>query len=218
VLVDAGASWPGGDEGRRTVVPYLSRRGGRIEAFVLSHPDADHVGGAAAVIERLKPRLFWDGAYVSPSAPYRLALRSARERGVEWRRVSAGDSLVLDGVVITVLSPDPVWLAEGPSSNDASVVVRVRFGAVRFLLVGDAESAQESWLLRRDRAALAADVLKIGHHGSRTSTAVEFLDAVGPRVAVVSVGAGNRFGHPAPEVVARLTARGIPLWRTDRLG
>lgn len=218
LLVDAGASWPGGDEGRRTVVPYLSRRGGEVVAFVLSHPDADHVGGAEAVIERLGPRAFWDGAYVSPSAPYRAALRAAQVRGVPWRRVLAGDSLVVDGVTVTVLSPDPHWLSTRPSANDASVVLRVRFGAVRFLLVGDAESAQEEWLLARDALALRADVLKLGHHGSRTSTAPRFLDAVAPRVAVVSVGAGNRFGHPAPEVLRRLAERGIPLWRTDRLG
>ncbi|HLV26984.1 MAG TPA: DNA internalization-related competence protein ComEC/Rec2 [Gemmatimonadales bacterium] len=218
VLVDAGASWPGGDEGRRTVVPYLSRKGGRIEAFVLTHPDADHVGGAAAVLDRLRPDEFWDGAYVAPGTPYREALRVAQERGISWRRVSAGDSLLLDGVLFKVLSPDPAWLAENPGSNDASVVLLVQFGAVRFLLVGDAEAAQESWLVRRDSAALRADVLKVGHHGSKTSTGARFLNAVNPRLAVVSVGAGNRFGHPAPEVVSRLTMRGIPLWRTDRLG
>lgn len=218
VLVDAGASWPGGDEGRRSVVPYLARRGGRVHAFVLSHPDADHVGGAAAVLDRLRPREFWDGAYVSPGMPYREALRVASERGIGWRRVTAGDSLKLDGVSFKILSPDPVWLAENPGSNDASVVLRVQYGRVRFLLVGDAEAAQESWLVRRDSAALGADILKLGHHGSRTSTGVRFLDAVQPRLAVVSVGAGNRFGHPAPEVVSRLAMKGIPLWRTDYLG
>lgn len=218
VLVDAGASWPGGDEGRRSVVPYLARRGGKVHAFVLSHPDADHVGGAAAVLDRLRPREFWDGAYVAPGAAYREALRIAKERGITWRRVSSGDSLNLDGVSFKVLSPDPIWLAENPGANDASVVLRVQYGRVRFMLVGDAEAAQESWLVRRDSAALGADVLKLGHHGSRTSTGTRFLNAVQPRLAVVSVGAGNRFGHPAPEVVARLAMKGIPLWRTDYLG
>ena len=218
MLVDAGASWPGGDEGSRTVVPYLMRRGARVSTFVLSHPDADHVGGAAAVMQRLRPGEFWDGAYVSPSAPYRDALRVARDQGVHWRRVAAGDSTVMDGVVVTVISPDPEWLATGPSSNDASVVLRIRFGSVRFLLVGDAESGQEARMVARDPELLDAEVLKLGHHGSRTSTTATFLDAVDPLLAVVSVGAANRFGHPADEVVARLDSRDIPLWRTDRFG
>jgi competence protein ComEC len=118
---------------------------------------------------------------------------------------------------MTVLAPDSAWTASLEDPNDASVVVLVRTGAVRFLLVGDAERAQEAWLLDHV-SSLRADVLKVGHHGSRTSSATEFLDAVAPRAAVISVGAGNMYGHPSPEVLGALAERGTEVLRTDLMG
>jgi competence protein ComEC len=98
-------------------------------------------------------------------------------------------------------------------------VLRVSYGAHRFLLTGDAEREEEAWLLEHyEHEALRADVLKLGHHGSRTSSSPPFLDAVEPRVTVASVGTGNRYGHPSPETLAALLAREVPVFRTDRLG
>ncbi len=219
VLVDAGRVWQGGDAGRRTVVPYVRRRGGDVALFVLSHPDADHVGGAPSVLEALRPAHWWDPGFVHGSDVYRDALRVAERRGIPWRRVQAGDSLMFDGVLLRVLGPDSSWTAShGVSANDASVVLMVQHGRVRMLLTGDAEAAEESWLVNRWGGALAATVLKIGHHGSRTSSTPAFLDAVRPRIALVSVGAGNRYGHPAPDVMAALRERGVDILRTDRDG
>ncbi|HVE79415.1 MAG TPA: DNA internalization-related competence protein ComEC/Rec2 [Gemmatimonadaceae bacterium] len=218
VLFDAGRSGPGGG-GARVVLPYVQRRGGAVVAFVLSHPHADHAGGAAAVLRAMRPAEYWDAAFAGSSTPYRESLAAARAGRLAWRRVHPGDSLRVDGVTVRFLAPDSTWTAALTDPNLASTVARVEYGAVRFLLVGDAEAAEEDWLLRRWPAVdLTADVLKVGHHGSATSTTSAFLRAVRPRLALISVGAGNRYGHPSPGVLRRLAGTGAAVARTDRLG
>ncbi|MDQ6886970.1 MAG: DNA internalization-related competence protein ComEC/Rec2 [Gemmatimonadota bacterium] len=218
ILVDAGRSWPGGDEGRREVIPYLRRRGGDLALFVLSHPHSDHAGGAATVISALRPREYWDGAYVGGSAPYLESLRAAARAGARWRHVRPGDDITLDGVHLVVLAPDSGWMRTLRDANEGSVALRVEYGLVRFLLVGDAERGEEDWLLRHRPDDLAADVLKVGHHGSSTSSTPAFLATVKPRAAVISVGAGNRYGHPSPAVVGALERASVDVLRTDRVG
>jgi competence protein ComEC len=224
VLFDAGRPGRGAEAGARVVVPYLRRRGGDLVAVVLSHPHADHVGGAAEVVRRLRPAWVWDAGYPLGSETYGEVLAAARATGARWRRVRPGDSLVVDGVALHVLAPDPAWTAALDDPNSASVVVSARFGRVRFLLVGDAEAAEERWLGERARgdpavaAALRADVLKVAHHGSRTSSTAEFVARVRPRLALVSVGAGNSYGHPSPLVLDRLRRAGAQVLRTDADG
>lgn len=218
ILVDAGRAWRGGDAGRTTVIPYIRRLGGSLAAFVLTHPHADHAGGAATVLRALRPALFWDGAYVGTSDTYREALEAARAAGITWERVRPGIRRVIDDVELEFLAPDSAWARELADPNEASVVVRARYRAVRFLLVGDAEREEERWLVARDSLALRADVLKVGHHGSTTSTTERFLRAVRPSIALVSVGAGNTYGHPGPQVLASLAASGATVLRTDRQG
>jgi competence protein ComEC len=218
VLVDAGPAWRGGDAGRSTVVPYIARRGGTVEALVLSHPHTDHVGGAAAVVHALRPRFVYDAAFVGTAPAYAAVLGGVRTTAGRWQRARAGDSLEIDGLWITFLAPDSAWTASQREANDASIVVRVRHGAVSALLVGDAERAEEEWLVRRYGGSLEATVLKVGHHGSRTSSSADFLDAVRPAVAMISVGALNSFGHPSPETLQALASRRVRLLRTDQDG
>ena len=218
VLMDAGREWQGGDAGRKTVLPYLRRRGGALVAFVLSHPHADHAGGAASVIERGRPALYVDAGYPEPSGPYIRSLASARRTGTRWVRARPGDSLAIDGVVVHWLAPDSTWAAGLSDPNDASTVALVTYGRVRFLLTGDAEAPEEGWLLAHARHPLRADVLKVAHHGSRTSTTPAFLAAVAPRVALVSVGAGNVYRLPNSDVLDRLSASGAEIHRTDEEG
>ncbi|MEY4857507.1 MAG: hypothetical protein RLZZ97_2337 [Gemmatimonadota bacterium] len=219
VLIDAGPSWDGGDAGRRAVVPYVQRRGGAVVLMVLSHAHEDHVGGAASVIRALEPRQWWEPAFVTSSSGYRRALTALRESGQLWRRVYPGQRWQLDGVSIDVLAPDSSWTAAQHDANETSVVLRVGYGRRRFLFMGDAEGDEEAWLLERLPAeALQADVLKLGHHGSRTSSGAAFVRAVNPLVGLVSVGAGNRYRHPSPEVLERFAARQVPLLRSDREG
>lgn len=218
IVIDAGRSWSSGDAGRSTVVPYIAHRGGRVVLFALSHPHADHVGGAASLLGALHPALFLDPGYVGTTPPYLAALREARADRIAWRRVHPGDSLVVDEAVITALAPDSAWAAGLNDANLASMVLLVRVGRVRMLLTGDAEAPEEAWLLSHSPEALRADVLKVAHHGSNTGTTEAFLAAVHPRVALVSVGANNSYGHPDAEVMERLGAAGVPTLRTDLAG
>ena len=218
VLFDAGRDWRNGDAGRRDVVPYVARHGGELLGFVLSHPHADHVGGAASVIQALRPLWYVDPGYAGGTASYRASLIAARAARTTWRRVRPGDSLRVDDVVITFLAPHPAWADSLRDPNDASTVARIRVGGVTMLLAGDAERDEEEWLLRHQRALLDVDILKVAHHGSRTSSTAEFLTAVSPRLALVSVGAGNVYRHPSEEVMRSLAAHGAVVMRTDRHG
>lgn len=218
VLFDAGRDWQGGDEGQRDVVPYIAARGGPLVAFVLSHPHSDHVGGAASTLRALRPMWYFDPGYAGGTTPYRLSLLAAQRMGTHWRRVRPGDSLVVDEAIITFLAPDSAWAESQNDPNLASSVARIRVGDVSVLLTGDAEASEERWLLKHHRALLRADVLKVAHHGSRTSSTADFLEAVQPRLALVSVGAGNMYRHPSPEIMHSLAAHGAVTLRTDLNG
>jgi len=218
MLFDAGRNWIGGDAGRQTVVPYLRRWGGELVFFSLSHPHADHVGGGASVLRALHPARYLDAAFAGGSEPYRVSLETARAGGIDWARVHPGDSITVDGVVVTFLAPDSAWTTALTDPNLASTVAVVRYGDVRFLLTGDAEAAEEEWLVRHWPGALRADVLKVAHHGSSTGTTDAFVRAVRPRVAVVSVGALNSYGHPSGDVMRRLLEANALVLRTDLLG
>jgi competence protein ComEC len=218
LLFDAGRIWRSGDAGRSTIIPYVMRRGGKLATFVLSHPHADHLGGAATVFRGLRPGTFWDAAFAQGSSVYRNVLRTALDSHVEWRRVHPGDEIQVDGVIVDFLAPDSAWTASLADPNEASAIALVRYGAVRFLLVGDAEQAEERWLLEHSRKDLRADVLKVAHHGSSTSSGDDFLAAVDPQAAIISVGVDNDYGHPSADVLAALGRVGARVFRTDREG
>jgi competence protein ComEC len=149
---------------------------------------------------------------------YEETLVAARETGVTWRRVHAGDETQIDGLGIAFLAPDSAWTAALDDPNEASTIALVTFGASRFLMVGDAERAEEAWLNEHSKTELRADVLKVGHHGSSTSSTDSFLAAVNPALAVISVGADNTYGHPSMDVLAALSRLGTRTVRTDISG
>jgi len=218
ILFDAGGAWRGNDAGRSTVIPYLGRRGGSLDMFVLSHPHTDHVGGAATVLRVLHPATYVDAGFPGPAGAYRASLDQARASHVRWVRAHPGDRAMVDGVSLEFLAPDSVWTASLVDPNLASVITLVRYGDIRILLMGDAERPEEEWLLANEADELHADILKVGHHGSQTSSSEAFLAAVHPRLALVSVGAGNKYGLPTPAIMDRLAAGGAQVLRTDRLG
>ena len=218
VVFDAGPAWRGGDAGRSNVMPFILRRGGSVDAFILSHPHTDHVGGAASVINAFDPHVYWDAAFAGGSQAYSASLLATQRQRIEWRRVHPGDSFQLDRVTISFLAPDSAWTVRLKDPNLSSTIALVQYGSVRFLLVGDAERAEEDWLLERYAESLHADVLKVGHHGSSTSSSDAFLRAVHPSLALISVGAGNIYGHPNEDVLYALSRVGAEILRTDLLG
>ncbi|MCL2337122.1 MAG: ComEC/Rec2 family competence protein [Firmicutes bacterium] len=218
MLVDTGGQ-PGEPDAARVVgdtvvVPYLHHLGiNRLNALVLTHPDADHAGGAPAVLEKLKV----DAMVIADAPGYDEYVNLAEKRRVPVYRTGAGQSLQLDGRVdVLVLAPGRGGAAAGSSGNDTSLVLRLDYQDSSFLLTGDIGPQSEMSLLAGG-ADLQADVLKVPHHGSRFF-APRFFSAVAPEWAVIQVGEHNRFGHPAPETLAALTAAGAQVLRTDEDG
>ena len=227
MLVDAGGPVGGLNEaaeatsrfdvGEEVVSPYLwSRRIRRLDVLVLSHAHSDHMGGMPAVMRNFMPRELW--VSIDPdSEAYRALLAEARGLGVRVRHFYAGDHAEWDGMGVTVLSPQPGYTNGGEPVNDDSLVLRMQFGKASVLLEGDAEAASEWQMLRSGRMS-AVTLLKVGHHGSKTSTTPAFLAAAAPKDAVISVGKGNTFGHPRFEVVERIEDAHARLYRTDEFG
>ena len=215
ILVDAGPADERSNAGRDVVLPFLVRHGvRRLAAFVLSHAHRDHVGGAPAVLRQVPADLILDPAEPVAEPHYFELLDLAAERGYRWRPARAGDSLLIDGVLLTVLHPDTTWPRWHDDLNDDSAVLLVRSGAFEALLAGDLGVRAESLLAGRIGRV---DLLKVGHHGSRGSSGTDWLRELEPRAAIVSVGA-NRYGHPAPEALERLSGAHAEVWRTDRDG
>jgi competence protein ComEC len=221
ILVDAGPRTDRYDAGRARVIPYLLRRGvRRVDALILTHPDADHIGGAAAVLDAFDVCLVVDPGRAAGKPLYVELLTEAAAGGVQWRAARSGRELRAGDVVIHFLYPDgPSDSLDAPANaNDLSAVFRLTYGGFAALFMGDAPAAVEDLLVRRHGDALRAQVLKVGHHGSQTSTSDSFLAAVDPEVALVSVGRRNRYGHPAPAVIRRLERHGVRILRTDLNG
>ncbi|MGH7569744.1 MAG: DNA internalization-related competence protein ComEC/Rec2, partial [Gemmatimonadales bacterium] len=216
IVIDGGPRTAERDAGRRVVVPFLRRHGvERVALVVATHGHADHVGGLPALLAAFPPTAVLEPGEPVGEAPYLEFLAAVEASGASWRPARAGDRLELDGVALQVLSPDSAWAAWTLDPNEESVVLLVQYGGRRLVFTGDAGLPVEERLAGRIGDV---DVLKVGHHGSRSATSDSWLAELRPEVAVVSVGARNRYGHPAPDVLARLATRRVQVLRTDQAG
>jgi competence protein ComEC len=218
LLVDTGGLPYGNggfDIGIRVLAPALWARGvRRLDALLLTHGDPDHIGGAVAAIDDFLPARVWQGIPVAGHRGLREVLDEARARGIPVEQQHAGTTIDAGEAHVRVLHPPPADWRRQQVRNDDSLVLELRYRDVAVLMLGDVGAEIERSILPQlSHAPLR--ILKVAHHGSRTSTSQELLDAWHPQIAIVSCGRGNTFGHPAPEVIARLQASGATIYRTD---
>ncbi|HZD75526.1 MAG TPA: ComEC/Rec2 family competence protein, partial [Acidobacteriaceae bacterium] len=224
MLVDAGGPTGGSthqgnfDIGEDVVSPYLwSRHVHHLDVVALTHAHSDHIGGMPAVLRNFRPRELWVGH--NPSIPaYQQLLSEAASLGIHVRSFSSGDAMTFGGVAVSVLSPAPRYQPGGSATNDDSLVLHLSYAGHSALLEGDAEAPSEAAMLSLPPGDLASDLLKVGHHGSKTSTTPPFLARVAPHLAVISVGPFNSYHHPRWETLDHLENEGARTWRTDMLG
>jgi competence protein ComEC len=219
LLVDAGGIpfWMHSelDIGEDVVSPYLWSRGVQhLDIVALTHAHADHMGGMAAVLANFHPRELWLGVD-SPSPELQTLLREAKALKIPIILHKAGDGLEIGGAKVAVLAPAGDAEMHASRPNDESLVMKISYGTTSALLEGDAEKKTEKQVAQESPQA---DLLKVAHHGSATSTIPELLAAVQPRFAVISVGARNVYGHPRQEVLDRLAEAHVLTYRTDRDG
>jgi competence protein ComEC len=207
VLVDAGPE-------QTELLPMLADRGVRsLDAMILTHAHPDHCGGIPAVITHRRVRSVWISPRRFRGDCARSVLKACAARQVPIHLVRDGDAAGFGLLSLRAMVAGRTF--KRAAENNASVVLRVRAGLWTALLTGDVERDAEERLAERE---IAADILKVAHHGSRTSTSPAFLAAVRPRLALVSCGRRNTFGHPHPAVLENLRAAGVRTWRTDRSG
>jgi beta-lactamase superfamily II metal-dependent hydrolase len=206
VLVDAGP-------GASPVVPYLlSHHYDTLDLIVASHNHSDHIGGMAAVITSTVVRAYLDNGIPHTTATYQSALRAVAASGAQYLQATAR-TITVGSARLRVLPPP----SRQADQNNGSVGILLEYGEFRALLTGDSEQDELGYWLQHDSVPRVR-VVKVAHHGSRNGTTAAWVQATRPRVAVISVGAGNSYGHPAPQVIEQWQRAGARVYRTDRDG
>ena len=217
VLIDGGSSGKNGYITKRIVLPTLRKKGiNKLDCVILTHPHEDHVGGLPYVLEKIETDLVLDSGQVHTSPAYYRFLQVIERKNVPYRIARAGQVLDLgEGVIGYILHPsEPMMVGTNSNLDNNSVVLKVVYNKTVFLFTGDLQREGEDKILSSG-CNVKSNILKVGHHGSRTSTTDEFLRAVDPEYAVVSVGAKNKYGHPSKSVLERLNGFGVMVFRTD---
>jgi competence protein ComEC len=225
MLVDAGPAWGTYDAGVLVVVPQLRRHGvEEIDLLVVSHPHGDHLGGVSAVLDAFPVKRVLDCGQHVQSEMYRTYVTTVRDEQAPWEFGRAGKILTeFENARIYVLHPQEHFIEHDTGRhlsniNNASVVLKVQYGNTSLLFCGDAEEEAEVAMVEAYGDFLRSTLLKVGHHGSITSSSIPFLESVRPSYAVISVGKANRYNHPSVTVLQRLSESTIHISRTDLEG
>lgn len=213
-LLDTGPSGA-----RRQIFPYFESLGIKaLDGIIISHSHSDHTGGLYHFAGKFEIGTLYSSGFFHATKSNDEALKRLASIGVKHRKIRRGDTIELGGAVIKVLHPPGHWKPRESQINDFSLMLRLSYGEIDFLLTGDAEKAAERAVLKAG-LEVESEFLKVGHHGSFTSTSAPFLDAVAPIYAVISCGRKNRFDHPHVVTLDKLTkGRNIKLYRTDEQG
>jgi len=210
VLIDGGEHRAG-----VVVMDYLRQAGvSHLDYVVATHPHSDHIGGLITVLGRMEVSSVVMPDVLHNTITFENFLEVIENNNIPVIFPVEGDRIRAGIINLTVLAPVADFSG---SSNNASIVIRLSHGQTSFLFTGDSEVISEQSMLSSG-LTLSSDVLNLGHHGSRTSTSQAFLDAVDPSIVVISVGANNRYGHPHRDVMNRVEARNIRIYRTDHHG
>jgi competence protein ComEC len=210
MLVDAG-----NNEDSKTIKDYLDKQGVKeLKYFVGTHKDEDHIGSADYIIDTYKVSKVYFPKQTATTKTFKDFVTSVKNKGLSLTAPVVGESFKLGDAVVTILAPNSDTYED---ANDYSIVLKVQFGENKFLLTGDAEAVSEMEMVKKG-LDLKADLLKVGHHGSNSSTSLNFLKAVSPKYAVISVGKDNSYGHPTQSTLDRLKGAAVKIYRTDEKG
>lgn len=220
ILIDGGGTPQSDfDVGSKIVIPYLRRKGiNKVDLLILTHPHLDHLEGLLPILRQLKVDAVLDSGFICDVSEYREFISTIKEKNIPYYKTKSGDNYIF-GKNMEMLILNPLHtsnLGNDSDFNNHSIVVKLYYKNSNFLFTGDIEREAEKRLLVWQNI-LNSDVLKLGHHGSSTSTTLEFLDKVDPIIAVITVGKNN-FGHPSQKVIERLEDRNIKIYRTDENG
>lgn len=211
MLIDAG-----NNNDSDLVVDYLKEQNvEKLQYMIGTHPHEDHIGGSDAVIDNFDIDQIFMPKVVNTTKTFKDVITAIKNKNLTITTPKVGESYKLGDAEWTILAPNS---KEYEELNDYSIVIRLVFGRSSFMFMGDAERISEEEILDHKDVEIASDVLKVGHHGSSSSTSEEFLEAVNPQYAVISAGKDNQYGHPHEEIITRLLEKNIEILRTDESG
>lgn len=208
VLIDAG-------ENDNKTYDYLKAQGiTKLNYIIATHPHADHIGNMAKIINSFSIGAFYSPKVTSSSTVYKNMITAVSNKGLKITVPTVNSKITLGSATLQFLAPNS---SQYSSTNNYSIVTRLTYGNKAFIFMGDAETLSEGEILAK-QLDVSADVIKVGHHGSSSSTSQRFLEAVNPQYAVISVGEGNSYNHPTDTTLAKLNNFGVNIFRTDENG